>query len=282
MISNADNLLSINSRKIDSLNLLNVSIYEKIDSVKNVNLDLEREIGGFRFIAESFNIPLKKAVKWFILMIVFVFDPFAIALLLAFTKKGKMKSLKKDWVQKLPEENIHDRILETIGEDNFIVELGVKEFESAICISNDDSIESKKHEIFSGNVIALLKTYRGPKEFDLLNINLKGTDYWVLREILKSYRPRCVITTINPQIERNRAVTIKDDANFKWENDSYFGYSFEASKKLAAENDYSVIRNVNNQLYWIANEYMKGVYIPEVDYQVTEQFPSSNKFWIDV
>jgi hypothetical protein len=83
MIKNADNQIAQVSKKIDSLQNVNILLYQNIDSVKNTNIDMEREIGGFRFIAESFNVPLKKAVKWFILMIVFVFDPLAIALVIA-------------------------------------------------------------------------------------------------------------------------------------------------------------------------------------------------------
>jgi len=83
MIKNADNQITQASKKIDSLQNVNILLYQNIDSVKNTNMDMEREVGGFRFIAESFNVPLKKAVKWFILMIVFVFDPLAIALVIA-------------------------------------------------------------------------------------------------------------------------------------------------------------------------------------------------------
>jgi hypothetical protein len=89
MIQNADIEIIINSKKIDSLNTLNVLIYNSIDSVKNKNIDLEKEVGGFRFVAQTFNVSLNTAVNWFILMIVFVFDPLAIALVLAFNTKRK-------------------------------------------------------------------------------------------------------------------------------------------------------------------------------------------------
>ena len=57
---------------------------EKINEIKIKNLDLEKEVGGFRFIAEAFNIELKNVVKFFIFLIVLVFDPLAIALIIAF------------------------------------------------------------------------------------------------------------------------------------------------------------------------------------------------------
>jgi hypothetical protein len=85
-INGADNQIRLYSKKLDSLNNSNIALYQVIDSLKNTNLDLEKEVGGFRFVAQSFNIPLKKAVKWFILLIVFVFDPLAIALIIAYNK----------------------------------------------------------------------------------------------------------------------------------------------------------------------------------------------------
>jgi hypothetical protein len=45
---------------------------------------LEKEVGGFRFVAEAFGIELKNVVKFFIFLIVIVFDPLAIALIIAF------------------------------------------------------------------------------------------------------------------------------------------------------------------------------------------------------
>jgi hypothetical protein len=90
MISNADNQINLVSRKIDSLNNSNVLLYSRLDSVKTNNAGIEREVGGFLFVAKTFNIPLNKAVNWFIMLIVFVFDPLAIALLLAFNQQQKL------------------------------------------------------------------------------------------------------------------------------------------------------------------------------------------------
>ena len=59
---------------------------------------LEKEVGGFRFVAEVFGVELKNVVKFFIFLIVIVFDPLAVALIIAFnglieTKKQKQSRL---------------------------------------------------------------------------------------------------------------------------------------------------------------------------------------------
>ena len=98
MIKNADAQIKLSSNRIDSLSNQNTIIYQQIDEVKNQNIDLEKQIGGFRFVAEAFGIELKKAVKYFILIIVFVFDPLAIALILAYntTQKPELPKINEE------------------------------------------------------------------------------------------------------------------------------------------------------------------------------------------
>lgn len=89
LLKSVDNR-DIQSQKIqDKLNSIQdsaVSYNSKINDIKNDNIELEREIGGFRFVAESFNLPLITVVKFFIILIVLVFDPLAVALIIAFNQ----------------------------------------------------------------------------------------------------------------------------------------------------------------------------------------------------
>jgi hypothetical protein len=84
------------NKKIEGLQTENAKNTEKINEIKLANLDLEKEVGGFRFVAEAFGVELKKVVKFFIFLIVIVFDPLAVALIIAFNglvsdKKRKQK-----------------------------------------------------------------------------------------------------------------------------------------------------------------------------------------------
>ena len=86
------------NKKINDLQSENVVNTEKINQIKLSNMDLEREVGGFRFVAEAFGVDLKNVVKFFIFLIVIVFDPLAVALIIAFNglvsdKKVKQKEL---------------------------------------------------------------------------------------------------------------------------------------------------------------------------------------------
>ena len=83
-IDSKDKQVSQINKKISDLQDENAKNNEKINEIKVNNLGLEKEVGGFRFIAEAFGIELKNVVKFFIFLIVIVFDPLAIALIIAF------------------------------------------------------------------------------------------------------------------------------------------------------------------------------------------------------
>jgi cell division protein FtsL len=87
--------------KISNLQAENATETEKINQIKIANLDLEKEVGGFRFVAEAFGIELKNVVKFFIFLIVIVFDPLAVALIIAFN--GLISNKKLQQKEKLVE-----------------------------------------------------------------------------------------------------------------------------------------------------------------------------------
>jgi hypothetical protein len=96
-IDSKDRQVSQINKKIADLQDQNAKNNDKINEIKIANLDLEKEVGGFRFIAEAFGMELKNVVKFFIFLIVIVFDPLAIALIIAFNGLiGKKKEKKYD------------------------------------------------------------------------------------------------------------------------------------------------------------------------------------------
>ena len=97
-VDQKDRQVATINKKIGNLQDENAKNNEKINEIKITNLDLEKEVGGFRFIAEAFGMELKNVVKFFIFLIVIVFDPLAVALIIAFnglieTKKQKQSRL---------------------------------------------------------------------------------------------------------------------------------------------------------------------------------------------
>ena len=88
---NRDKQSTVLSNKINSLQDSIVVYNGKINEIKNNNIDIEREVGGFRFVAEAFGVELKSVVKFFIILIVIVFDPLAVALIISFNQLVMVK-----------------------------------------------------------------------------------------------------------------------------------------------------------------------------------------------
>ena len=113
--------------KISVLQEENAAETEKINEIKIANLDLEKEVGGFRFVAEAFDVELKNVVKFFIFLIVIVFDPLAVALIIAFNglisdKKRKQKEFITEMVEndeKLGLYEVYGDGLDELMEENY-------------------------------------------------------------------------------------------------------------------------------------------------------------------
>jgi len=113
MIRTADKEISSISNRIDELTKQNNVALDSINAIKNNNISIEREVGGFRFVAESFGVELNSVVKFFIILIVIVFDPLAIALVIAFNQlmMNKRKEEDEDVISK--PEDLKDFVDET-------------------------------------------------------------------------------------------------------------------------------------------------------------------------
>ena len=116
-IDNKDRQVANINGKIATLQDENAKNNEKINEIKVKNLGLEKEVGGFRFIAEVFGVELKKVVKFFIFLIVIVFDPLAIALIIAFNGLiAQNKKKKEDIIGEMVENNQKMGLYEVYGD----------------------------------------------------------------------------------------------------------------------------------------------------------------------
>ena len=155
-IDNRDRQIGKINNNIAKLQEDNAKNNEEINKIRLNNLDLEKEVGGFKFVAQAFDVELDKVVKWFMFLIVFVFDPLAIALVLALNKLLKENNPKIEEKEPLVEKNYEVygdsennsskiEILDTIVENNQQMELYEPPFDNPLV--DDDVIfteEDKK------------------------------------------------------------------------------------------------------------------------------------------
>jgi hypothetical protein len=104
-VDNRDRQIGKINDKIAKLQEENAKNNEEINKIRLNNLDLEKEVGGFKFVAQAFDVELDKVVKWFMFLIVFVFDPLAIALVIALNKLLKENKPKNKKNEPLVEKN---------------------------------------------------------------------------------------------------------------------------------------------------------------------------------
>jgi hypothetical protein len=166
MVKNADAEITTISKRIDALTIQNNVALDSINSIKNNNIELEREVGGFRFVAEAFNIPLNDVVKFFILLIVLVFDPLAVALIIAFNgliMKGKEEGIDSiiddGGISDIPNSNKEYEVYGDIPTPKPMIPQNIKE--------PNEKEEQKK---------TIIKMMEGDDEMGLYLDELKGWD----------------------------------------------------------------------------------------------------------
>ena len=122
-VDQKDRQVSQINKKISDLQDENAKNNEEINKIKVANLGLEKEVGGFRFIAEAFGMELKNVVKFFIFLIVIVFDPLAVALIIAFNglilnKKKKREDILGEMIENNQKMGLYDN-LDNLIEENY-------------------------------------------------------------------------------------------------------------------------------------------------------------------
>ncbi len=83
LIDQANEDLKLENIKIDQARTQILSIDEKINFMK-ISATEKKDIQTFKFLADALHTDLDTVAKWFIISLIFVFDPLAIALILAY------------------------------------------------------------------------------------------------------------------------------------------------------------------------------------------------------
>lgn len=105
----------------------------------------------------------------------------------------------------------------------------------------DPDSDIKQEFITQENIVPLFEKYNVPLEFDFLSIDIDGNDYWVLAKILEKYSPRLIVAEFNGTIPNGISKAIKYNPTHTWQQNDYYGFSFEAGKKLAEAFDYAIV-----------------------------------------
>lgn len=163
-------------------------------------------------------------------------------------------------------------ILDNIGYDNkYLVDIGAWDgfhlsntryfieehgFKSLLLDGDNHGNQEVKQEwITAENVCGVLKKYRCPQQFSLLNFDIDGNDYDILYAISQSYRPNLIVCEVNGTIPLGISKKIKYNPKHIWNNDDYYGFSMSAGLKLAEAMGYRIVfQNDALNLYMVRKD----------------------------
>lgn len=126
-----------------------------------------------------------------------------------------------------------------------------------------------------------MKEYEVNCDTDLLSIDIDGNDYWIIDLLLewKPFTPFVIIAEFNPAFTDSR--TIKYNPDHVWDGTDYYGFSFEAGKKLAEKHGYKVIFQIADMNMIMVREDLIKVSVPEVFFMPNDFFKKSKRTdWI--
>jgi hypothetical protein len=93
-----------------------------------------------------------------------------------------------------------------------------------------------------------------PFDFDLLQIDVDGNDYWVWKSLIR--KPKVVSIEYNSNFEPWERKAVKYDPEFRWSGDSYYGASVGAFTALAEEKGYVLVNHVpRSNLFFVRKDF---------------------------
>lgn len=172
------------------------------------------------------------------------------------------------------EDGILEKIFETIGATNkYFVEFGAWD---GLHLSNtahfrlncgwkgllldgkfdDEQINLHKHYLTQENIVEIFKKYDVPHVFDFLSIDIDGNDYYLLRQIVSTFKPRVIVVETNQLISPEKGCAVEYNPNIYWSvMDRYFGASVRAFDDLLTSHGYSMVCMHDQNAFFVLNEY---------------------------
>ena len=108
-------------------------------------------------------------------------------------------------------------------------------------VAQNDEINLQIETVTKKNICGIFEKYNVPKEFDLLSVDIDSLDYWVTKQILTAYKPRCVMVEVNVRFKPDESWALKDNPDWDWDGLKWYGASPMAYKKMFNEAGYTPV-----------------------------------------
>lgn len=113
------------------------------------------------------------------------------------------------------------------------------------------------------NIVPLLSSMGIERNLSVLSLDIDGNDYWVLKAILREYRPTLIVTEINEKIPPPLRFLFKYAPNSQLRH-HFFGYSIAVLEDLCEELDYGILELEYNNAF-IAPRELQGAGFVKAD-----------------
>src|SRR5215216_3364492 len=123
---------------------------------------------------------------------------------------------------------------------------------------NFPGVEARRAVVTPGNVVGLLRAEGVPADFGVLNLDIDSYDYWVLDAVLRSFRPRVVVTEINEKIPPPVRFRVGFDPDFRLQH-HFFGYSIASLEELCGRHGYALLALEYNNAFIAPRELVGGL-----------------------
>ena len=108
--------------------------------------------------------------------------------------------------------------------------------------------------VFPENVVSVLRSCFCPNDFSFLSLDVDGYDYFLLEQILGSFRPPLVCVEINETIPPPLLFTVKFDPRHSWLGDHFQGQSICKCFELCVRHRYDIVELQYNNLFIVPRE----------------------------
>ena len=108
------------------------------------------------------------------------------------------------------------------------------------------------------NIIDLIENITDNKTPKLLDLDIDGYDYFVLKSILGKMTPTIIMAEINEKIPPPIKFTVKYDKDYWWDTSHFYGMSLSKLYELINEYDYELINLTFNNAYMVHKDKNPG------------------------
>lgn len=124
----------------------------------------------------------------------------------------------------------------------------------AIAYRKFSNVNLVKTKVLPETVTSILRSCECPRDFALLSLDLDGYDFFILDNLLGSFRPRLICAEINENIPPPLRFSVKYDIDHSWSGDHFHGQSISKCYELCEKYGYEIVELNYNNLFLVPRE----------------------------